>query len=136
MFYLRIKRFTTHRLVKETMRALWLRYGDSFGTLDSVFNTRWVTSDISLCIDNLMIPTDRRLISDRRTPATRWSPEEVRILRAIADIQLDLSECTTQEERDALYLELQKATAQCISLAILPFSSNLEEEEIKHDSKS
>ena len=83
-----------------------------------------------------MIPDDRRLISDRRTPATRWSPEEVRILRVIADIQLDLSECTTQEERDALYLRLREATAQCVRLAILPDSSNLEEEEIKHDSKS
>jgi hypothetical protein len=74
-----------------------------------------------------MIPDDRRLLPDRRTPTTRWSPEETQILRLIADIQLDLSECTTQEERDALYLELREATAQCVQLVNMPISSNLEE---------
>jgi len=76
-----------------------------------------------------MIADDRRHIPDRRTPTTHWSPEEVRILRLIADIQLDLSECTTQEERDALYLELREATAQCTQLVNMPTSSNLEEKE-------
>ena len=75
-----------------------------------------------------MIADDRRCIPDRRTPTTRWSPEETRILRLIADIQLDLSECTSQEERDALFLELREATAQCTQLANFSTPSNLEEE--------
>ena len=83
-----------------------------------------------------MIADDRRLISDRRTPTTRWSPEETRILRLIADIQLDLSECTSQEERDALYLELREATAQCVQLVKLPISSKLEEKKEQNDANN
>ena len=74
-----------------------------------------------------MIPNDRRCIPDRRIPTTRWSPEETRILRLIADIQLDLSECTSQEERDALYLKLREATTQYTQLVNMPTSSKLEE---------
>lgn len=75
-----------------------------------------------------MIPNDQH--PKNFTP--RWSEEEQRLLRLMAEIRLEVAECTNPRQLVSLALQYNILTAHCVALHIFHAPSNLEEiEEVK-----